>query len=400
MNNIAVKIDGVSKKYKLYEKHIDRVKEALSPFRKAYGREFYALDDISFDIMKGETLGIIGKNGSGKSTILKIITGVLTPSSGSVSVDGKISALLELGTGFNMDFTGIDNIYLNGTIMGYSNDEMKDRIQNIIEFADIGDFINQPVKSYSSGMFVRLAFAVAINVDPDILIIDEALAVGDTRFQLKCIDKFNELRKVGKTVIFVSHDINSIKRFCNRVVWLNGGKLMQNGETDLISDMYSDYIKSLDVVSSDVEENEPTIKDRDSSMLASIEKVEIRDPKGFIIKNVLFGQDLIVKVDYFVENDTIKKPVLGIAIRSIDNFYVCGLNTLLDDYNISWKKGKNTCTLKYEKFNLIGGSYYFDVAIFDGTATVAIDYQAKKRTFFVESAYVGEGVVILNHKWM
>ena len=188
--DIAIKIKDLTKCYKIYNKPSDRLKESLDPFRKKYHRDFFALNNVCFNVKRGETVGIIGKNGSGKSTLLKLITGVLTPTDGNIIVNGKISALLELGAGFNPEFTGIENIYMNGTIMGFSKVEMDKKLQDIIDFADIGDFINQPVKMYSSGMFARLAFAVAINIEPDILIVDEALSVGDVFFQNKCFKKF------------------------------------------------------------------------------------------------------------------------------------------------------------------------------------------------------------------
>jgi len=185
-NDIAIKAENLTKTYRLYDSNLDRLKESLHPLRRKYHHEFNALHDFNFEVKKGETVGIIGKNGSGKSTLLKIITGVLTPTSGSVTVNGRISALLELGAGFNPELTGIENVYFNGTLMGYSKEEMHAKLDDILGFADIGEFVRQPVKSYSSGMFVRLAFAVAINIDPDILIVDEALAVGDIFFQQKC----------------------------------------------------------------------------------------------------------------------------------------------------------------------------------------------------------------------
>lgn len=209
----AIKINHLSKVYKIFDKSSDRVREALNPFGKRYSKDFYALNDVSLTIKKGETVGIIGKNGAGKSTLLKVITGVLTPTSGSIQVNGRIASLLELGAGFNPEMTGIENIYMNGTIMGYSKDEMDARLQNIIDFADIGDFINQPVKMYSSGMFARLAFAVNAFVEPDILIVDEALSVGDAFFQAKCIDKMKKMMEKGTTVLFVSHDWGGSQKY-------------------------------------------------------------------------------------------------------------------------------------------------------------------------------------------
>ena len=207
MDNVAIKVNNVSKIYRLYDKPTDRLKEALGFSKKKRYKEHYALNNVSFDVKRGETVGIIGTNGSGKSTILKIITGVLNPSMGDVKIAGRISALLELGAGFNMEYTGIENIYLNATMMGFTREETDAKLQSILDFADIGDFVYQPVKTYSSGMFVRLAFAVSINIDPDILIVDEALSVGDVFFQVKCYHKFEEFKKMGKTILFLSHDL-------------------------------------------------------------------------------------------------------------------------------------------------------------------------------------------------
>ncbi len=234
----AIQVKDVTKIYKLYDKPIDRLKESLRPGHKEYHRKFYALDKLSFDVKKGETVGIIGTNGSGKSTILKIITGVLTPTTGEVKVDGTISALLELGAGFNMDYTGIENIYMNGTMMGFSKKEMDEKLQEILDFADIGDFVHQPVKTYSSGMFVRLAFALAINVEPEILIVDEALSVGDVFFQAKCYRRMEEIRKSGTTILMVTHDMGSIIKYCDKVVLLNRGEFMAEGPAGRMVDLY------------------------------------------------------------------------------------------------------------------------------------------------------------------
>ena len=226
--NIAISVENISKVYKLYEKPSDRMKEALG-FKKVPVKEHFALDDVSFQVARGETVGIIGTNGSGKSTVLKIITGVLNPTKGRVEIDGRISALLELGAGFNMEYTGIENVYLNGTMMGFSNEEIEAKMDDILNFADIGEFVHQPVKTYSSGMFVRLAFAVAINIEPEILIVDEALSVGDVFFQSKCYHKFEEFKRMGKTILFVSHDLSSISKYCDRVVLLDKGHKRAEG---------------------------------------------------------------------------------------------------------------------------------------------------------------------------
>ncbi|MEY8767071.1 ABC transporter ATP-binding protein [Francisella philomiragia] len=237
-NDIAIKVENISKTYKLYDNHTDRFKEAIHPFKKKYHHDFYALNNVSFEIKKGETVGIIGGNGAGKSTLLKIITGVLTPSSGSVQINGRIASLLELGAGFNPEYTGLENIYFQGLLMGMAREEIEPKVEPIKQFADIGEFIYQPVKGYSSGMFARLAFAIAINVDPDILIVDEALAVGDMNFQAKCMTVMDRIRQKGTTVLFVSHDLSSVRSLCNRGIYLKNGVVHAVGKGSDIADMY------------------------------------------------------------------------------------------------------------------------------------------------------------------
>lgn len=240
MTENIIQVRNVTKKYNLYEKPQDRFKEAVGFGKKTLHRDFYALNDVSFDVKRGETVGIIGTNGAGKSTLLKMITGVLKPTQGEIEVNGKVSALLELGAGFNQEYTGMENIFLNGRMMGFSREEMQSKVDSIVEFADIGEFINQPVRMYSSGMFARLAFAVAINVEPDILIVDEALSVGDVFFQNKCFRKFEDLRSKGITILFVSHDIASVRQMCSRVLWIDAGREKKFDEAEKVCDMYMD----------------------------------------------------------------------------------------------------------------------------------------------------------------
>lgn len=234
----AIEVRDVEKVYRLYDKNTDRLKESLGLTKKKLHKDFYALKGVSFDVEEGQSVGIIGTNGSGKSTMLKIITGVLTPTSGTVSVRGKVSALLELGAGFNMEYTGIENIYMNGTMMGFTKEEMDGKLDEILKFADIGDFVYQPVKSYSSGMFVRLAFALAINVEPEILIVDEALSVGDIFFQSKCYHHMDKLRKNGTTILMVTHDMSSVLKYCDKAILLNDGEKVSEGRPGEIIDLY------------------------------------------------------------------------------------------------------------------------------------------------------------------
>lgn len=241
-DKLSIEVHNLSKAYKLYDSAIDRLKESLHPFRKKYHRDFYAVNDVSFEVNKGETIGIIGKNGCGKSTLLKIIAGVLTPTDGSVSVRGRVSALLELGTGFNPELTGIENIRFSGTIMGFSREEMDAKIDDVVSFADIGDFVHQPVKMYSSGMFVRLAFAVATSVSPEILIVDEALSVGDIFFQQKCHALMERLMKSGTSVIMVSHDMNAIQKYSTHVMVLDDGRSIFRGQPNEAVKHYYDLV--------------------------------------------------------------------------------------------------------------------------------------------------------------
>ena len=238
MSDIAIKIDNLSKIYRLYADPFDRLKESLHPFRKKYHRDFYALNDVNFEIEKGETVGIIGKNGCGKSTLLQIITGILFPTTGTVMVNGKIAALLELGAGFNPDLTGIENVYFSGTLMGFTREEMDEKIDHILSFADIGEFVYQPVKTYSSGMFVRLAFAVNIASDPEVMIVDEALSVGDMNFQAKCMTALTRIQESGATVLFVSHDVEAVKSLCNRGVYLEDGMVKTIGKAPDVAELY------------------------------------------------------------------------------------------------------------------------------------------------------------------
>jgi len=291
-SNIAISVRNLSKKYQLYETPIHRLKEAMHPFKKKYHREFWAVRDVSFEAMQGETVGILGQNGSGKSTLLQMICGTLTPTLGNVIVNGRVSALLELGAGFNPQFTGRENVYMNGAIMGFSSQEIDARFEEIASFADIGDFLSQPVKTYSSGMYVRLAFAVAINVDPMILIVDEALSVGDAKFQRKCYAKLEDFRKKDVTILFVSHDINTIIQICNRAILLDKGQIIDQGEPKCITRLYhkilfGEEIKS--VQKSVIKQNEKAEnklhKDKET-LLAEKEELETKRLKELVLRKL------------------------------------------------------------------------------------------------------------------
>ena len=240
--DIAVQIEDLSKTYKLYASRRDRIFEFFNPFGKVYHRKFHALKNLSLDVEKGEFIGIIGKNGSGKSTLLKILSSIVTSTSGTFSINGRVTALLELGGGFNMELSGVENVLFVGAIHGYSKKEMIKRLPDILEFADIGEYAYQPVKNYSSGMYVRLAFSMNINIDPDILIVDEALSVGDVRFQQKCFRKIKEIKESGKTIIMCTHSMGAVNEFCNRAVWINKGEIIETGLPQLVTEKYQTYM--------------------------------------------------------------------------------------------------------------------------------------------------------------
>ncbi len=397
MSEYAIELKHITKTYAMYVKPTDRLKEALDFRRRSYHDTFYALNDVNIHVKKGEMIGFIGENGSGKSTLLKIITGVLTPTSGEMQINGNIAALLELGSGFNPEYSGYDNIYLNGMVLGFTKEQVDEMVDDIISFADIGDHLYQPVKTYSSGMFVRLAFAVAINVDPEILIVDEALAVGDLEFQLKCMEKFTEFRNAGKTILFVSHDVNAVRRFCDRVYWLKNGVVENEGETMEVTEEYENFLKRKSLKTVDREKS--VVEEHSAPEIVTVDSATLLDENLESVDIVEQNSTVYVKVEYTVKDESPKNPVLGVAIRTVQNHYVCGLNTLLDKTAIPWKKGKNVFYIKYPNMSLLSGEYYFDVAFFEENATVPFVYKTKYVTMFITGKYVGEGIVVLDHEW-
>lgn len=365
MSEFAIQVKHLNKMYKLYNKPSDRLKEALG-FHVPV-REHYALRNVSFNVKRGETVGIIGTNGSGKSTILKIITGVLNPTGGEVVVDGRISALLELGAGFNMEYTGIENVYLNGTMMGFSKEEIDARLQDILDFADIGDFVHQPVKAYSSGMFVRLAFAVAINIDPEILIVDEALSVGDVFFQAKCYRKFEEFKKMGRTILFVSHDLSSISRYCDRVVLLNKGVKLEEGSPKQMVDMYKQLLVGQDPVKKEEKEtaretwNEkfqvnPNMLEY-GSKLAEITDFAVIDEKGRYTNTIEKGSSFRIKMRVLF-HEAIQEPIMAYTFKDIKGTEITGTNTMFEKMHVEHSGEGDVCTVTFTQDMFLQGGEY------------------------------------------
>ena len=391
MQEKVIEIKDVTKTYKLYNKPSDRLRENFSITHKNYHRDHDALQGISLDVYKGECIGIIGTNGSGKSTLLKIVTGVVAPTSGTLEIKGKISALLELGAGFNQEYTGIENIYLNGTMVGFTKEEMDGKLQSIIDFADIGEFINQPVKTYSSGMFARLAFAVAINVDPDILIVDEALSVGDIFFQSKCYQKFMDLKEAGKTILFVSHDLGSIIKYCDRSLLIHHGKQIAVGKSSEIVDIYKkilvnqfdekDVEKLLNKENPEENDNKENSEHEDAAdEINETENLQTNELDG-IWKNqmlnnsnaVTYGNGVADIIDYAIIDEKgklnfsiskgsnfsirmkiqfyqdVKQPIFFFFLKDVKGTEITGTNTMLEKQTIDQVKAGEIVTVNFDQ---------------------------------------------------
>ncbi|MBQ6515013.1 MAG: ABC transporter ATP-binding protein [Clostridia bacterium] len=394
--NVAIEINHISKVYQTYNREFDRFREALSPLRRSYHTDFTALKDVNLTVYKGECVGVIGTNGSGKSTLLKIVTGVLHPTGGEVKLEGRVSSLLELGAGFNPNYTGIENVYLNGRIMGFSDEEIKQRLVEIEKFAAIGDFIRQPVRKYSSGMFARLAFAVAIHVDPDILIVDEALSVGDVFFQNKCYHKFDEFRKAGKTILFVSHDLGSILKYCDRCLLLNRGEQVAAGPSKEVVDTYRKIMvehyqqsrqlaeaSAATAVSAGERKEKADPKDLTwptdriwkngivrnpeaqeyGDMLAEIIDYGVMNERGDITGMILKGETYTVLVR-FRFNAQIDHPIFAVTLRDKKGTEICGTNTLYEDAQIETAEKGLTGVVRFtQRMTLQGGEYMLSLGL-------------------------------------
>lgn len=372
---VAIRVKDVKKVYKLYDKPSDRLKEALGVGGKKH-KEHHALKGVDLTVYQGESVGIIGTNGSGKSTILKIITGVVNPTAGEVEVNGRISALLELGAGFNMEYNGIENIYLNGTMIGFTEKEIDEKLQDILDFADIGDYVYQPCKTYSSGMFVRLAFAVAINIEPEILIVDEALSVGDVFFQAKCYHKFEEFKAQGKTIVFVSHDLSSISKYCDRVILLNQGDKLGEGEPKEIIDAYKrvlvgqyevpekeentllddEQLKKAAVGNAENQGKNPQLLEYGNKK-AEITEIYMCDEKGLRTTAVVKGSTFTIHMKVKFEED-LPSPIFAFTIKNIKGVEITGTNSMVEKAFLEPVKAGQEIDVSFtQKMDLQGGEY-------------------------------------------
>ncbi|HSX57863.1 MAG TPA: ABC transporter ATP-binding protein [Candidatus Saccharimonadales bacterium] len=386
-SEMLVKVENVSKVFKLPHEKLSTVKQHfVNIFNPKSYEKFKALDSVSFEIKKGEFFGIIGANGSGKSTLLKILAGIYQPTSGKVTIAGSLSPFIELGVGFNPELTARENVFLNAAILGLSKKQTEEKFDQIIDFAELREFLDQKLKNFSSGMQVRLAFSIAIQAEADILVIDEVLAVGDSVFQQKCFDVFYKMKKEGKTIIFVSHELGAVRDFCDRVL------LMQHGKVKTIGAPNQAILQYLKLNSESEEQKLTTSKSKnEKSIINSVASLDATGAR----KNVFdFLEDMVFEVKL---NKLGKKSInFGIAIYRADNTYCFGTNTLLDKIKIT---SKEKFRIKYTRPNLLPGDYYLIVAVFGDTDKQILDYKEKVLTFKVFGSGFGEGVVNLKHSW-
>ena len=381
----AVRFENVSKSYPIYDAPGDRLKELLTFNRREFHRNFRALDDVSFEVRPGETFCVIGENGSGKSTPLQLVARILQPTSGTVTVEGRVSALLELGAGFNPEFTGRDNVYLNGSILGLSKREIDARYRDIQEFAEIGDFINRPVKTYSSGMVVRLAFAVAINVDPEILIVDEALAVGDLYFRQRCMRKVHELRARGVTILFVSHATADVKALGDRALWLDRGRVVEMGATDRVVAKYLAAMTEKDsaylahhkpsileppagsTLAPEVVENIPNIDHRYGDRRAEILGIAVLDASGAPMQLLEAEAHMVVRISVRA-NEAIANPNVGFLMRNHLGVDFAGTNTAREGHDLPPMIAGDVYTVDFhmELPEFYPSAFSFSPAVADG----------------------------------
>lgn len=392
----AIRIKNLTKAYKIYSSPLKRIFDTV--FHTKHYKEFTALDNISIDIPKGEVIGILGKNGSGKSTLLKIITGVAKQTSGEIETNGKISAMLELTSGFDPELTGIENIYLKAISMGIPKAEIEKKIDDITDFADIGDYINRPVRTYSSGMKSRLGFAVSVNVDPDILVVDEVLAVGDDIFKLKCIEKMKQFRKEGKTILFVSHSLFTVKAFCTMGLWINEGKMMDYGELGSVILKYEDFLKK--------EKAKITANQTEKNADYPIEKKDILQIKNFAMlgsngeKTTEFkrGDDIIIRFDYEVKKE-IDKLNFGFTVRDAEEKLIFMSDKRSKDNLINGNVGKHSLEIKIDSPPLLEGTYLLSGELWDNDSTFFVGFSNKRKFTITQTDYIGSGIISLSHKF-
>jgi ABC-type polysaccharide/polyol phosphate transport system ATPase subunit len=381
-NNIAIEVEGIWKKFRVYHERNQTLKEIFLRRRKDTYEDFWALREVSFAIPRGITLGIIGENGSGKSTLLKILARILRPDKGSFSVTGKVSTLLELGAGFHPELTGRENIFLNGSILGLNQKEIAAKYDGIVAFSELERFIDTPVKNYSSGMYVRLGFAVAINVQPDVLLIDEVLAVGDEAFQRKCSDKIFEFKSSGKTIVLVSHGLEAIRNICDEVVWIHEGEIKGYGNAGEVVDLYLNQVNEEESRKSGQRLDPTPQGTRVGSLEAEITQVAFSQANGQPTSIFKTNDPFTACISYKAHQE-IQNPVFGVAIYRSDGVHITGPNTKVNKQDIDVIVGEGTVEYHVESLPLLPGTYFFSASIYDNACLKAYDHHDKMYSFRV-----------------
>ncbi|MGG4344459.1 ABC transporter ATP-binding protein [Paenibacillus lautus] len=429
IDNFAICIEHVSKSFKIYHDKSVTLKEKMLRLRSSNFTNFNAVNDVSLSINKGETVGLIGHNGCGKSTLLKLITKILYPDKGILKVNGRISSLIELGAGFHPDFTGRENIYTNASIFGLSRKEIDSKIDDIIEFSELGDFIENPVRTYSSGMYMRLAFSVAINVDPEILLIDEILSVGDANFQKKCFDKIESFKQNGATILIVAHDLGTIENICDRVVWMDKGRIVTQGEPDRVVDLYTQHMnmKFVEQRQKDFNKEKQPIDIKNNNGNASssaqnidapplnseepqqgedirwgskeVEIIEARiiNSKGGSTNVIQAGEQVTLEIDYKVNNEQ-SEYIFGVGIYTSDKNLIYGNNTEIGRIKLSSIDSQGCVRFVIRECNLLSGKYKLNVAVVDGRHR-ALDFIKYYMDFSVVSNDKAIGIFSIDHYW-
>lgn len=399
----TVRFDNVSKRFTLRHERSRSFQEAALAFLRGRGNsreELWALKDVSFAVERGKTVGIIGPNGSGKSTALKLITRILEPTSGQVVVQGRVSALIELGAGFHPDLTGRENVYLNGSLLGFGRNEMKAKFDRIVEFSELEKFIDVPIKHYSSGMHMRLGFAVAIHVDPDVLLIDEILAVGDQAFQNKCLAKIGELKSQGVTIVFVSHDLEAVRSLCPSAIWLENGVIQESGTTDRVIDGYLNNVTAVTEARLSREQRIGDNEDRWGSGEVEITDVRFLDAQGRERRAFKTGEKMVVRLRYQAHTE-VQQPVFGLAIYASDGIQINGPNTKFSDYTVESVEGSGEIDYIVDVLPLLEGSYELSAVVYDQDGLHAYDHQHRMHTFIVQRGAVKEryGMIYMPAQW-
>lgn len=392
MPSAVIQLEDVHKRYRIYRRRYQSMKEIFVHRRLGEWEDHWALRGVSFEVLAGTTLGLVGPNGAGKSTTLKLMARILAPDRGSVRISRKVAGLLELGSGFQMDYTGLENTELNASLLGLSRNDIRRKLPSIIEFSELGDAMRDPLRTYSTGMVMRLAFSIAIHVDPDVLLVDEILAVGDEAFQKKCLDHIARFQAQGGTIVLVSHSAGQVQDLCTHAAWIEDGTVQAAGNPATVVNAYVDRVRGRETTTAEVE----VAVERPAIELGA---VRILDRAGGPVSAVRRGDALVVEVPYHV-NEPVEDPAFGISMVRNDGAYVYGTNTSVDGLSLRPLRKDGVVTLRYDRLPLLGGTYRFVISVFSKSRTLPIDSKDRVYSFRVPTESDEEGLVHLEHEWL